>query len=343
MKKNLPLIIIALVLAVVAGAVYWLNSGSGTLGNAAEDFAVEDTASISKIFLADKAGNQSTLERQDDGSWTLNGKYVARQDAINTLLKTMKSLEVKSPVGKNARNTVIKDMAARSVKVEVYTSYKSSPDKVYYVGGSTMNNMGTYMLVEDAETPYVMHIPGFTGYLTTRYFTEENKWRSTRLFSTDVTGIESVKMEYMAKPESSFEIALGGGNEVSVRSLQYNTEVESFDTAAVWQYLSNFKSINYEAVLDFDEQKVDSILGTQVIFQISLKERSGKETLLKAYRKRSRYKEGAITDQESEYDVDRMYANVNGEKEIVLIQFFVFDRLLRELQYFETDPKTMKK
>lgn len=342
MKKNLPLIIVALVLAIVAGVVYWTNSGSGTLGDAAKEFAIEDTASVTKIFLADKTGNKSLLERQENGSWLLNGKYLARQDAINTLLKTMKNLEVQSPVGKNARNTVITDMSARGVKVEVYTSYKSDPDKVYYVGGATMNNMGTYMLIEDAEMPYIMHIPGFTGYLSTRYFTEESKWRSTTIFSSDITEITSVKMEYSAKPESSFEIVLGGDKDVSLIDLNYNSKVENFDTAAVWQYLSSFRKVNFEAIENLAVEKIDSILGTPVIFKVSLKDREGHETYLKAYRKRSRYKEGAITEGESEFDVDRMYANINDEKEIVLIQFFVFDRLLRELQYFETDPQMPK-
>lgn len=341
MKKNLGLIIIAVLLAVGAAFVYFNNKGTGTIGEAAKAFAVEDTAQITKIFLADKAGHQSTLERNDDGSWTLNGKYKARQDAVVTLLATMKNLAVQSPVGKNAKNNILKDMAARATKVEIYTGDKK-PSKVYYVGGATQNNQGTYMFMEKAEEPFVMEIPGFVGYLSTRYFTESHKWRSTVLFSEPIDNIKTARVDYTQHPTKSFEIELHEGNEVTLKALQPEAYVEYFDTTAIAQYLFNFKRINYEAVENFDAAKVDSILNTPVVFKISLTDREGNTTTLKSYRKKSRYTPGHEPENPSEYDVDRMYANINDEKEIVLIQFFVFDKLLKEIDYFETDPVQRK-
>jgi hypothetical protein len=47
--------------------------------------------------------------------------------------------------------------------------------KQYYVGHATQDNTGTYMLLTNPETdknyedPFVTHIPGFDGFLSTRY------------------------------------------------------------------------------------------------------------------------------------------------------------------------------
>ncbi len=341
MKRNLILAILAAILAIGAYVLYSANQSSGTIGEAAKAFAIEDTAQVSKIFLADKYGNQSTLERKDDGTWTLNGRYPARQDAVLTLLSTMKNMAVQSPVGKNAHKTVMKDMASRATKVEIYTG-DSKPSKVYYVGGATQNNQGTYMKMEGAEEPFVMEIPGFVGYLSTRYFTESHKWRGTILFNEPIENIKTVRVEYSAHPTKSFEIELFEGNEVTLKSLQPETYIENFDTAAIAQYLFGFKKINYEAVENFDALKVDSILNTPVVFTISLTDKNGKTTTVKSYRKKSRYVKGHEPENPSEYDVDRMYANVNDEKEIILIQYFVFNKLLQEIDHFETDPVSTK-
>ena len=44
-----------------------------------------------------------------------------------------------------------------------------------------------------------------------------------------------------------------------------------------------------------------------------------------------------------EYDPDRMYAKINEEQDLALIQFLSFDVLLKPLSWFETDPGIKKK
>ncbi|HNB13426.1 MAG TPA: hypothetical protein PKY09_11010, partial [Bacteroidia bacterium] len=98
MNKNRILLLIVVLLLSVTGYYYFKNSDS-TIKKELRDFAVADTSSIDKIFLADKKGNKALLERKSPALWTINGKYPARQDAINFLLKTIKQIEVRSPVG----------------------------------------------------------------------------------------------------------------------------------------------------------------------------------------------------------------------------------------------------
>src|SRR5689334_3675906 len=119
-RKNKVLILVTLVLAVAA---VWLitQNQSGTVREELRDFAVKDTASITKIFLADRAGKTIELEREGT-RWRLNKKYYARRDAIKVLLETLKSISVRSMIPKAAYNTVIKQLSSGAVKCEVYTN-----------------------------------------------------------------------------------------------------------------------------------------------------------------------------------------------------------------------------
>jgi hypothetical protein len=82
MKKNRNILIVAIVLALAALFLIF-NRSNKTLDEQISEFAVSDTASVSKIFLADKSDNKILLERQANGSWLLNGKYEAHVENLN--------------------------------------------------------------------------------------------------------------------------------------------------------------------------------------------------------------------------------------------------------------------
>ncbi|MGZ4033712.1 MAG: hypothetical protein ACXVP4_02520, partial [Bacteroidia bacterium] len=208
MKRNR----IAIILVIILGsASFWyiVNNRKSTLNAEMRNFAVADTASITKIFLADKEGRTITLERHPEGNWTVNQKYAVRMDALQTLLETIKRVDVKEPVGKKAQDNVIKRLAAKAVKCEIYQNDVLT--KAYYVGTETQDNTGTFMIKIDPETmktaekPFVTYIPGFEGYLTTRYFTEEQGWRDRTVFKYNPLDIKSVKMETPLSPEKGYE------------------------------------------------------------------------------------------------------------------------------------------
>jgi len=81
---------------------------------------VQDTASVTKIFLADKKDRTILVEKIKPGEWELNEEHKARNSAVNQLLETMKNLVPKYPVPEAAHNTIVSQLAAASVKVEVY-------------------------------------------------------------------------------------------------------------------------------------------------------------------------------------------------------------------------------
>jgi hypothetical protein len=338
MKKNTKGIIVVLVLTVVAAFLIYKQRKS-TIKEELRDFAVKDTAKIDKLFLADKKGNKSLLERRGPAHWVVNGKLKARQDAINTLLTTISNLSIKYPLAKAAFNNILKQMAAISVKVEIYQ--EGDLEKVYYVGGQDMDGTGTYMMIENSSTPFIMEIPGFQGYLTPRYISDPVDWRDKHIFNFRGNEIEELKMVYNVLPEASFQIKLNKDYSVNFKPL--NISPVSFDTATVKEYLTVFTNVVYDTyVKELKKTTVDSIKKTKPFHEIYLKTKTGQQYAIKTFPVKA--KEGA-TDKDGNplaFDLDFMYASLN-DTDFVYVQYYTFDQILKPVQYFKVGGDVMLK
>jgi len=350
MKKNRKYIIILLI---IAPAAIWfiLQNNSSTLKEKETAFAVADTSIVTKVFIADKNTNSITLTRTGKG-WLLDNKFNTNGKLIDALLETMHRIKVKSPVPKIGRDNILKRMAAIGIKVEVYQTayrinlfdkYKYFPyeklSKVYYVGDVTPDNMGTYMLIEGAEHPYVTHIPGFRGFLTPRFSPITDDWKSHVLFNHTLSEILSISIEFGEEPEESFKVDINPKDgSYSVTSLFDNTSVTNYDTLKMLNFLTSFNDLRYESRLNnlMPTIKQDSIIQTPVIYEITLVDEKHDTTYLKTFNKSS------LPDviREAEYfklipmDADRFYGLANDGEDFVLLQFYSFDKVLHPLSYY---------
>lgn len=345
MKKNRIIIVITLLLLVMAGGLY-LSRSSGTFKDREKNFAVKDTASVTKIFLADKKNKTILLERKRPGEWQLNGKYLARQSGVEILLETIKNLIPKYPVPKNAHDNIVSQMAAYSIKVEVYQMvYRinlfdkiklfqhEKLTKTYYVGSATADNMGTFMLIEGAEVPFVVQLLGFRGYVAPRYSTLEKEWRDHTVFKTKLYDIQEIVMEIPREPENSYKV-MNGEDGIRLQSLETGESLP-YDTLKMLNFLTAFTDVRFEEIYErINQEKQDSIVGSIPRNIVTLTDKTGVKTLVRTF-----YKSNfdAAFDPEGNiypYDIDRLFAVIDEEQEFLLIQYYVFDKVLRPLSYF---------
>jgi hypothetical protein len=335
---------IAIVLVILLGsASFWYISHNqkGTLSAEMKDFAVKDTTAITKIFLADKNQRAVTLERVPGSSkWTVNGKYGARMDAVQTLLETIRRIDVKEPVGKKALENVIKGIAAKAVKCEIYEGDKLV--KAYYVGTETADYTGTYMVMIDPETmeamekPFITYIPGFEGYLTTRYFTEEKGWRDRTMFAYNPGEITKVRMEIPYKPEYGYELTVKGNNDYEIRTLKDNKLVPDVDPLAVKQYLSYFQALSFESFeVDLKPAQIDSVIRSQPINILTVTDKSGKSREVKFFARKPKTELFDIKGNPVKFDQERMNALLDNKVDFVLTQFYMFGKVMPTVDYFQ--------
>ena len=84
MHRNLRLFYLLIFVTIIAVLVreYTPYEAMEMNGVEASAFSIADTASVNKIFIADKDGGQALLERiPGQRYWSLNGDFLARRDA----------------------------------------------------------------------------------------------------------------------------------------------------------------------------------------------------------------------------------------------------------------------
>jgi hypothetical protein len=340
MKNNKVIIALAVILIAIATFIYIRNNNvkQGTMDDmegAKSDFAIKDTSSITKIFIADAQGVSVTLSKAKD-NWIVDDKYIARPDNIRLLMKTFSRIDVRYPVPKAAFNNVVRDIATKATKVEIYQG-GSKPSKVYYVGKATNDNQGTYMVLEKdgvkSTVPFVMFIPGNYGYLTSRFFTEAQQWRDAIVFKYTPKAIKSIEINYLETPEQSFIINNKDGkfslsNIGSEKPLKVNEE-------KLIEYVSHYQKVYYEMVdVESKKSRIDSVIASSPYITIEVKDVIGGSNKIVLYHMPNfRETEHSTTGEVFEYDIDRMYGYLNNDV-FTYVQFATFDKITYPKSYF---------
>jgi len=281
----------------------------------------------------------------------LDNRFAANTKVVDFLLSTMKKLRVKTPVPLSVRNSVISRLASIGTKVEVYQEeyrinlfnrYKffkhEKLTKVFYVGDATQDNQGTYMIIDDAENPYVVFIPGFRGFLYTRFSALPDDWKSHVVFSKKLSDIKSVSLKFVKEPENSFKVdVIDSRGNYAVTQLYDGSVLESYDTLRLLNFLTSFTDLRYETRMNnlMTPMKLDSIINSPPLYELTLIDKFDDTTYTRMFKKHSISEEIA-----NAYDVlvpidhDRFYALINGGDDFVLMQYYVFDRVLYPLSHY---------
>jgi len=336
MKKS-TIVILTFLVALTGFSIYVYKNKSKTttIDKEASDFKYKDTAAVDKIFLADKEGKQLLVERTANG-WMLDCKFHVRPDVIELLLYTISSVEVKSPVSKLGKTSAIKIMSAKSTKIEIYS--KGKKVKQYFVGHPTQDHTGTFMLLTNLETdenyeePFITHIPGFEGFLSTRYNTNEIDWRDRLLINLRPPQIKQIKMELHEMPDSSFVIDLFSMQRFGLKTKKGNLQ---FEEDRMKQYIAYFQNVNCEIVLDKKDHVVDSLSKSALPFAtLTLIDRNNNSTVCEFFHKQPSASKNAEYAVEYKYDPDNLFVKYNNGKDYGMAQFYVFGKILQTYNYF---------
>ncbi|RLD43730.1 MAG: hypothetical protein DRI86_09255 [Bacteroidetes bacterium] len=336
-KISITISLVIIILAIVT----ILNQKNSTISN---DFLLSDTASVVKIFMVNKQNESITLSKSGK-DWLVNGKDKAIAENVNIILKTLMYIEIRQPVSKNSYNTMIKQLATNSVKVEIYENgylinfaglhlfQKVKKSKVFYVGSPTRNYKGTIMMMEGSKDIYVTYLPGFNGYLTERFSANYADWINHNFFKIPIRSILKVKVEFGVEPMQSYEIQNIGNRKFNLISLHTNNTL-AYDTTRVLEELASFRSINFEALLDdMPKHTLDSLENSIPLRTVTLTTIDQKNIRIRMYHRPNFDNKVDFSGKYFPYDMDRMYALVDNFKHPVSVQFFVVDNITRTLNY----------
>ena len=238
------------VFIVLAGIVYfnWQGSQKSQISSIGADrlFAVEEIDQVERVFLADRMGNNTDL-KWNGSFWVYNGKYKANQNAVNNLLDAIKRVQMKYKPADAAVEGMVNSLATNGIKVEIYDG-QDRLLKSYYVGGATIDERGTYMIMEGANQPYVCSIPAWEGNIRFRYNLIGLEWRDKTVIGAKLEEIETISVNYPKQKNRSFKL-VKAGNKYEVFPYYDITPTfkEPILPGAIEQYLTGFQGLVAEA------------------------------------------------------------------------------------------------
>ena len=355
-KKNIISIVIVAALVIIAGILIGNNSYLSSLRDEASDYTVSDTASITKLFFADKSGNEVLLQREGK-IWRVNDEYNANIGMVNEMLYTLNRMRIKMPVSVKKSDNIVSRMASTNTKVEVYQMlprinlfnkiklfYHEKRSKVFYIGDITQDNQGTYVLKEGGDKVYVAHIPGLRGSISPRFTANPTDWRDHHIFAEKMDDIQSVKLEINGDVHNSFII--NTINRAQYEMNRLDGEKVDFNDNKVLTLMMSFKDVRFEAfIYDIDPARRDSIINSPFQERLTLTTKDGNDISVTTFRLFNNsdiydYSEEDIEKYEDMIkDPDHKYALLSEGNEFVLIQDFVFGKLLKPADFYSKDYK----
>lgn len=325
MKKTLRIVFLLLFIGIGIWYVYVQKTTWKTSDASAQDFSISDTASIAQLFIADQRGHFVNLKRNADASWMVNDSFEADQAKIQLVLQTLKDMQVARPVSESEHNRVIALLSTEGKKVEIYNA-SGTKMKTFYVGPGTADNTGTYMIHEGAAQAYVLHIPGFVGYLTPRFFTDALIWRSKLVFDANANDITEIDVQYPGNKQDGFSIRDGKVWDENGAEIVCSAQAIAFYKAGFRQlYMEGYKS-------ELEVSIRDSIRAMQPYCTIRVKTVNGKWRQLALHQKKTDQATMQQFDEKGNpimIDRERYYGFIDNEPYLCMVQQFNFGRIIK--------------
>jgi hypothetical protein len=312
-----------IVLAVATAGIIFLivreNRSHDDLSPEAYDFAVGDTASIDRIVLWNRSPDTAVLTREA-GVWLINGSYPARPDAIEVLLETLYRVRLRGFAPDAATTNILSSMATYGVHVDVFAGDQTL--KSFTVGTETPDMLGTYFLRDGFGRPVAVHIPGFNGYLSSRFFLREDLWRH-RVLWPNQEPVAAVSISYMDSASANVELINKDGS--------WTISGQPADGMKVQALLKAVASSQYEGVIipsDGAFAKQDSLKALPPRVRVEVRRTDGSVNSMLLYHIPGDPE--AITDDglPQAFDPNRFYAFLDDDR-MVLVQRYGLQHLLK--------------
>jgi hypothetical protein len=194
-KKNQQLSIILAILVIVAVALNWPQSSKRNTDLAVDQFAIEDTAAVSRVALSRQ--NRLVELTKSNNKWLTGKNFPVSLNLELLLMNILHDVQVNRPVSEAEQDSVLQALAARGTRVEVFSG--STRLKSFLVSGNPNANE-TWFMNPSEKNPYVVAIPGYREYLARLFELNEFQWRSRQLFPVDTLTFSSLQISYTNDP-----------------------------------------------------------------------------------------------------------------------------------------------
>ncbi len=337
MNRTTLLLLVAVLLG--AGAYLTLRGSSEERKLADKDtsrqFAYPETDDVHRIFVADRNGHQVTLTRGGISGWLADGRP-ANEHIMNNVLQAIRYVDVQSLPSYQAVPNMVKDIATSGILIQLFDE-AGTKLRGYYLGGSNNQETGTYAIIEGAEDPYVVHLPGFTGNIRQRFVHWGDEWRDKVYFRVRPERVERFSIEYPKQRNKSFELTRNDAGFQLRPFYESGQQIRNVPAAGVEGVLAKFEKYYVNNYENRDAEAIARAKASLPFAVIRVKEEGKEERAMEIY---PRYEEESYTHNVKTGEVIssgglRAYsAFINGGTDWVLLNVETLQPLLVSYDHF---------
>jgi hypothetical protein len=259
----------------------------------------------------------------------VNGLAPVRKDRMSGMLVLLSRLEVISPVSRSRSAGISRQLQENGKRVAVRLS--KGEDREYLVFHDTAQTDATYMMLEDAATPFRMGVRGYRGRdLAALYTANERYWRDNVLLHLLPDQIASIRLQNNRDPGLTYHLARNAEGRFEIAAGLVPGAWSEPVAAKIRQYLGYFYGVRFETYADVSpdtpapyayDEKPDYVLEV-----ISV---SGLQTSLEFF---PLFTCDASGNQKMDLNV--LYVRINDDTDLVVVKYLEIDPLLKDPGYF---------
>jgi len=336
MKKKIIIISSLIILLTLLSYIsVVLVSNRGKSNTELNDYAIGDTAAVDRIVVTMSNGFSIDLVRQSNG-WTTKDGQCIQQEPVFNMLHTFKNIAIKAYLPENAIENIKNQISINYRKVQIFQYGKWV--KTWYVGNSTADHYGTYVLLETKENgkndaPDILEMKGLKGTIEPRFFADYRQWECTQIFANPKESIRQVEVKNYSNALKSFKISQ---ESKGVFKLYLDGKLfTDYNPVKLDEYLHRFENVHYNMPnYELSKEQVDSVRHSQPFFKLTLTDAKNKIKTVTAFKIRLAEPDFDVFGDTTWYDPNNMWGLLdNGE--LVKIQYYVFDKLAVDHSFFK--------
>lgn len=294
-------------------------------GKSNSGFSIDWSDELKNVKLH-KADESLELTR-DNEKWVVNSSFAARKSAINMLISTLSSLEIKSPVSDDIFDEFVSGPDLVPLRVELSGRGRRRSEFLIYKNAHP--EFGSILKLSPRSKPYFVQVPGYKTDPGSLFVTDQKFWMPYHIFNLHPDRILSIKLEFKDPELDDIEIKRKErGSSVFVNG----SEIELADSLRTGRYISYFTFVPFENwAFDIDVTYKEDLLSSTPEMEFTLYIVDGSEINLRLWTRFNESDKGLIPD------TDRLLGSLNKSSDLFVVKYFDVDPIIKSSAYFIMD------
>ena len=253
-KKNIRLLIaLSLVIAAITTLQLFKRTNSN-LGVEKTIFQLEDQQEITDVYLSSEL-----LENHfkfQNGHWELNDTLLLDQSMRDVFFSVLSKVEIRKPVVESSKDSLANFLKTNGTRAII--TFGEDVIKDYWVGGNPELEV-TWIMDNQNQVPYQVHIPGYQSYLAGIFTVPDTDWRSRFIFNLNFALLKGIEIEY---PTSGEKLVMNYGNSF------FSIPGVRADSTKIANFLDNLAFLQADRFLSSDEliDEYENLVNDNLVF-----------------------------------------------------------------------------